>query len=199
MTVAVARAPDDSALQAQATFRAVMSATARPGTVRDVPATAGAPQPMSSAFASLALTLLDHETPVWLDAQFDEAGVVDWLRFQTGAPFVREPSQAAFALIADPLSLPPLESFGLGTPEYPDRSTTLLMQVRSFRRGPAMTLAGPGIKDPLPFRAEPMPADIVSRLAANRGLFPRGVDLLLASGGAVAALPRSVRVTFGER
>jgi alpha-D-ribose 1-methylphosphonate 5-triphosphate synthase subunit PhnH len=44
-------------------------------------------------------------------------------------------------------------------------------------------------------RAEPLPADLPRRLAANRALFPRGIDLLLVTGSRVAALPRSVTLT----
>ncbi len=36
---------------------------------------------------------------------------------------------------------------------------------------------------------------MTARLAQNHALFPRGIDLLLATDDAVAALPRSVRVT----
>jgi alpha-D-ribose 1-methylphosphonate 5-triphosphate synthase subunit PhnH len=43
-----------------------------------------------------------------------------------------------------------------------------------------------------------VPADIVARLAANRALFPRGIDLLLATDDAAAALPRSIRVSEEE-
>ena len=55
-------------LASQATFRALMDAVARPGTVKPLPPAAAAPPPLSATAAAVALTMLDYETPVWLDA-----------------------------------------------------------------------------------------------------------------------------------
>jgi alpha-D-ribose 1-methylphosphonate 5-triphosphate synthase subunit PhnH len=43
-----------------------------------------------------------------------------------------------------------------------------------------------------------LPPDFPARLAANHALFPRGVDVILVSPTAVAALPRSVSVALEE-
>jgi alpha-D-ribose 1-methylphosphonate 5-triphosphate synthase subunit PhnH len=56
-------------------------------------------------------------------------------------------------------------------------------------------LAGPGISGHAHLAVAGLPADIAGRLAANRALFPRGVDLILAGPTGVAALPRTTRVT----
>ena len=55
-------------LASQAAFRALMDAVARPGTVKPLPPAAAAPSPLSATAAAVALTMLDYETPVWLDA-----------------------------------------------------------------------------------------------------------------------------------
>jgi alpha-D-ribose 1-methylphosphonate 5-triphosphate synthase subunit PhnH len=55
-------------------------------------------------------------------------------------------------------------------------------------------LGGPGIPDMAAFSASPLPGDFDTRLAANHALAPRGVDFILVSPSAVAALPRSTRV-----
>jgi len=60
-----------------------------------------------------------------------------------------------------------------------------------------LLLAGPGIADVQSFSAQPLPPDFPNRIAANRALFPRGVDVILISPDAVAALPRSVAATRG--
>jgi alpha-D-ribose 1-methylphosphonate 5-triphosphate synthase subunit PhnH len=39
-----------------------------------------------------------------------------------------------------------------------------------------------------------VPSDFRSQLISNRERFPRGVDVILATEDAIAALPRSVRV-----
>ena len=185
-------------LASQAVFRAVMDAFARPGEIKPLPHTAVAPSPLSATAAALAWALLDYETPLWLDATLaDVPAVAEWIRFHAGARVTDDPRQAAFAIIADPAQAPPFDQFALGTSEYPDRSTTLVMQVSCFGDGQRWSLTGPGIADRASLAADPLPGDLADRLAANRALFPRGVDLILVSPDAVAALPRSVVLQRG--
>jgi alpha-D-ribose 1-methylphosphonate 5-triphosphate synthase subunit PhnH len=184
---------------AQKVFRAVMDALARPGLAQTFPGLPAAPAPLSPAAGALALALADYDTPVWLDPPLAAAADVGaWLRFHTGAPVVSDPARAAFAFVADPLRVPPFEAFALGTPEYPDRSTTIILQLERFAGGPPLTLGGPGIAGSRQFSAEPLPHDIAGRLVANRALFPRGVDVLLVTMDQVVALPRSIHVLAGD-
>jgi alpha-D-ribose 1-methylphosphonate 5-triphosphate synthase subunit PhnH len=169
---------------------------ARPGQARPLPCRLSVPSPLSPTVAAVALTLLDYETPFWLDQGLTAAReIAPWLRFHTGAPLAADPAQAAFAFVSDPAMLPPFDLFSAGSLEYPDRSTTLVLQVASFDHGDALALSGPGIEGPRAFSAAPLPPDFRARLIANRDMFPRGVDLILVTPDAVAALPRSVRVS----
>lgn len=185
----------DSVIDAQATFRAVLDATARPGKVVRVRAS-GAPRPLSAGAAAIALTLCDQDTPVWLDAVLRTGEVVGWLRFHTGARIVDDPGAAAFAFVGG-AHVPEFGMFAPGTADYPDRSATLVLQVESFARGPLLTLTGPGIRGTHEVRIAPLPDDMPARLAANRRLFPCGVDLLFAADSDIMALPRSVHVSGG--
>ena len=188
----------EPALASQAVFRALMDAFARPGEIKPLRHTAAAPLPLSATAAAVASALLDYETPLWLDAPLAGVpAVAEWIRFHAGARVTGDPRQAAFAIIADPTQAPPFDQFALGTPEYPDRSTTLVLQVSGFGRGQRWSLSGPGIAESAILAADPMPSDLADRLAANRALFPRGVDLVLVSPDAVAALPRSVTLQRG--
>lgn len=185
----------DKVLSAQSTFRSVMEAMARPGTVRRIVPGAGAPAPMMPATAAMALTLFDHDTPLWLDAPLREAAdVAKWLKFHTSAPIVTDPSVAAFALAADGEALPALERFALGTSDYPDRSTTLILQVGALGAGEAFELRGPGIDGTATVRATLSPADLFDRLRINAALFPRGIDVVLVAGDELVALPRTTRL-----
>jgi alpha-D-ribose 1-methylphosphonate 5-triphosphate synthase subunit PhnH len=182
----------DRVLSAQSTFRSVMDAMARPGTVQRIVPMAGTPGPMMRGTAAIALTLFDHDTPLWLDAGMAESPeVVKWLKFHTGAPVVQDSSIAAFALIHDGALLPSLDRFALGTSEYPDRSTTVIVQVESLDAGCSFELRGPGIDDVAMLQATFRPADLFERLRMNEALFPRGVDVVLVAGDAVVAIPRT--------
>jgi alpha-D-ribose 1-methylphosphonate 5-triphosphate synthase subunit PhnH len=185
----------DPPLASQGVFRAVMEAMARPGTVMAIAQSVAAPAPLGPAAAAVALTLLDHETPVWLDAALAASPeVAQWLRFHTGAPLVSESRRAAFAFFTDPTRAPAFDRFSPGTAEYPDRSATLVLQVESFSGGERYELSGPGISGRTALSAQPLPVDFRDRVAANRELFPCGIDLLLVTASEVAALPRSVRI-----
>jgi alpha-D-ribose 1-methylphosphonate 5-triphosphate synthase subunit PhnH len=186
-------------LAAQTTFRAMLNATARPGTVHPITSAVAAPPPFSAAMAAVVLTLCDHDTPIWLDAGLRPMeAVAAWLRFHCGSTIVDDARAAAFALVSNPSQVPPFEHFHTGTPDYPDRSTTVVLQVESLRSGPALTLAGPGIQTKHTLWASSLPQDFRARIAANRSLFPCGVDLVLVAANEVAALPRSVRVVDAE-
>jgi alpha-D-ribose 1-methylphosphonate 5-triphosphate synthase subunit PhnH len=185
----------DKVLSAQSTFRSVMEAMARPGTVQRITAPTGAPSGMMRGTAAIALTLFDHDTPLWLDASMSQTpDVAKWLKFHTGAPVVSDASACAFALIGHAAALPPLDRFSFGTNEYPDRSTTLVLQVRSVAQGQVVELRGPGIDGVAVLRAAIQPSDMVERLAINAALFPRGIDVVLVADDAVVAIPRTTHV-----
>jgi alpha-D-ribose 1-methylphosphonate 5-triphosphate synthase subunit PhnH len=185
----------DKVLSAQSTFRSVMDAMARPGSVQRITSVAGTPAPMMRAAAAIALTLFDHDTPVWLDPLMSETSdVAKWLKFHTGAPVVRDSSVCSFALIGDARSLQSLDRFAFGSNEYPDRSTTLILQVESLTEGVSLVLHGPGIAGTATLRATLQPVDLFERLAINKALFPRGIDVVLVSDDAIVAIPRTTRL-----
>ena len=190
----------DSVMAAQSTFRAVLDATARPGTIVRLGEPSNAPPPLGAAAGAVALTLCDQDTPVWLDPYLrSSSALIDWLRFHSGARVIDDPHAATFAFVGATQELPPLDQFNPGTAEYPDRSTTIILEVQSFEHGPSYVLAGPGIAGERTIRVSALPADMTERLAANRRLFPCGIDLLLATDTDIMALPRSVRLTNGAR
>lgn len=196
---ALAPAFAEPVLDAQSVFRAVMNAMARPGRVQPLACELVAPWPLSASAASVALALFDYETPVWLDRPLSEADdVVRWLRFHTGAPITGDSRAAAFAVIADAANVPDFNTFALGTPDYPDRSTTLILQVDNLSDGETLQLAGPGIDGTHAFKGRQFPDNLAGRLTANHSLFPRGIDLLFATENSVAAIPRSTHVLRGE-
>jgi alpha-D-ribose 1-methylphosphonate 5-triphosphate synthase subunit PhnH len=185
----------DKVLSAQSTFRSVMSAMARPGSVQPIAVSVGAPDGMMRGTAAIALTLFDHDTPIWLDgAMSATSDIARWLKFHTSAPVVSDASIAGFALIGDAKNLPALDRFAFGSNEYPDRSTTLILQVDSLSQGPAYQLRGPGIDGVSTLRATIEPRDLFARLAINATLFPRGIDVVLVDDASIVAIPRTTRL-----
>jgi alpha-D-ribose 1-methylphosphonate 5-triphosphate synthase subunit PhnH len=145
--------------------------------------------------AGLALALCDFETPVWLDRALSQApGVAEWFRFQTGAPIVGRPRDAAFAFVADGAAVPLLAEFALGTDEYPDRATTLVLAVERLSNKQGLSLVGPGVDGVATLSVGPLREGLLEERHALREIFPRGVDMIFVCGDRIAALPRTTIV-----
>ena len=188
----------DPVFDAQAIFRLLMGAMAEPGTLADLGARVAAPAPLVPAAAALLAALADGDTPVWM-AEPHGAGEAAalWLRFQTGAPVTADPRAAHFALLPETDDPAGWTRFPHGTPDYPDRSATLLLPVRALRGGEPLVLAGPGIAAERRVAPLGLPAGFVPAMARNRAGFPLGFDLVLVCGTAILALPRSTRIREG--
>ena len=191
----IAPAFSDPTRESQAVFRKVMDAVARPGTIQDLTLAPDAPQGLERAAGAVALTLFDFETPVWLDPALRGGAAESWLRFHCGCPLTEDPYGAAFALITDALAAPELSAFNPGDAKYPDRSTTLVVQLPSLSSGPRVTLKGPGIKDQASLALAGLPTGFWDQVRTNQAKFQFGVDLIFVAGDRLTALPRSTRVT----
>lgn len=188
---------DDYSSRSNDVFRACLSALSRPAMPFELPNVLEAPEPLKPQAAAVFITLADFETTFWLDEKLATApAVAHFLRFHSGAKQVDTPADADFAIISTANAMPLLSSFKTGTAEFPDRSTTLIVQIESVE-AQGWTFAGPGIKDTIQFRAAPLPSDFARQLLANRAAFPCGVDLIFTTETHVAALPRSVNLISG--
>lgn len=195
MSAAIKPGFSNAVLDAQCVFRSIMMALARPGTVRDIAVDAQGPAALDLAASAAIVALCDYETPIWLDetlAADDE--VTAFVRFHTGAPIVAERPLASFAVVPRGRPVPALDDFSLGTLDYPDRSTTVLLSVSDLVEGDGWRLTGPGVAGTGRFHAPDLPEDMLERLQRNHALFPRGVDLILTCGSRIAAIPRSTLV-----
>jgi alpha-D-ribose 1-methylphosphonate 5-triphosphate synthase subunit PhnH len=184
----------DPTLDSQRIFRSVLEALSRPGRVVDVPAAILAPVPLHLATAAVCLTLLDFDTPLWLDETAARPQVIEWLKFHCSMPLAPAPGAAQFALVADSDRMPELSAFDAGTAEHPERSATLIVQVQALIGGTGRRLTGPGIAGEVHLDVAGVPAPFWTWASDNHALFPRGVDVFLSAGQVMAALPRSTRV-----
>lgn len=179
----------DPVHDAQSSFRALLQALARPGTLHAVAAPPDPPAPLSPATAAVLLTLVDSDAPVHLAGPF--ALLAPWVAFHTGSG--EAAADGAAFVLAD--ALPEFAALPTGSDEIPEASATVILQVPALKGGPPLILRGPGIETMQEFAPLGLPGDFVARWAANRRLYPRGIDLVLCAGDRIAGLPRSTTVT----
>lgn len=185
----------DPVFDAQVSFRAIMDAFARPGTIAELGELVHPPRPVPSAAGSFLATLADYDSPVWLDAATISGGFSDWLSFHTGAPVVDDPADARFALVCDVSGMPNLVAFAQGTHAYPDRSATIILALPALEGGAALTLTGPGIETAATIAPVGLFDGFLEAWATNHSAYPCGIDLVLAAGTRAIALPRTTNIT----
>lgn len=182
----------DAVLGAQSAFRALMEAMARPGRIGRLAQLPDSPPPLAPAAAAALLALADAQTPVWTDAPAEARA---WIAFHTGAPLVESPEDAEFLLATGPI--PALARLRAGSDEAPQEGATLIAQVTGFDPGTGWRLQGPGIATSHHISVTGLPPDFVDQWRTNARGFPRGVDVVLAAGDSLLALPRTVRIEEG--
>jgi len=184
---------NDPVDDANSVFRQVLDALAHPGRIVRVAQPTRVPRGgLGRAAIGVAMALADFETPVWLDAAAAPAGA--HLRFHCNCAIVSEPDQASFLFVAEAEGLPDLAALPLGSDTYPDQGATLVIEVATLDPVGALTLRGPGIDGQTQLGVGGLPADFWPVRAALAPLFPRGIDLLLACGDLLVAVPRTTLV-----
>jgi alpha-D-ribose 1-methylphosphonate 5-triphosphate synthase subunit PhnH len=178
----------DPVHDSQAAFRALLAAMSEPGHIVTIGSGLTPPAPLDPATAAILLTLVDSDTPLWLDLAAEAAE--PWLTFHCGAPQTA-PEAASFAVALD---LPDLRWFNVGTHESPERGATLIVQVPALGTGRAWQLSGPGLQSTAALRVTGLPDDFATQWAGNTDRYPRGIDLVLCAGQSAVALPRTVAV-----
>ena len=188
----------NEAFGSQAVFRAVLQALSHPGRTVAVEHDAQTPAVGHAASAAVLLALLDSDCTLWLSPRLAASDAGAWLRFHTGCTLVADAAQARFVWVAQGDVVPPLDSLALGTDIYPDQSATCVIDVSRATAttadvSDAWHLRGPGIQDVAGLQVDGLPDDFETQWAANHRLFPRGVDLLLATADHIVGLPRTTR------
>ena len=184
----------DPVHQTQAAFRVVMDAMARPGRIAAIPASPTPPEGVNDAAAAILLTLLDMDTPLWIDPELRGGPAETFLRFHCGCPMTADPQQAAFAL-ASVASGVRISDFNAGTEKDPERSTTLILMCPALTGGPPLTIEGPGVRGRRGMAPVGLDGEFLQNWRDNQRAFQCGVDVLLTSGGDVIGLPRSACIS----
>jgi alpha-D-ribose 1-methylphosphonate 5-triphosphate synthase subunit PhnH len=184
--------------EAQSVFKMLMDGMARPGTIQTVAADVTAPAPLGIAAGAIGLTLCDHDTPVWLSAGLARSAIPEWLGFHTGAPLTTEKAEARFAFVEAGTMLSTFGLFAAGTQEYPDRSTTVVIELADLEGRRRLALMGPGIQSVTEIAPVGLPETFLRLWTENRALFPRGIDIVLTAGKRFLCLPRTTKITATE-
>ncbi|KQB59226.1 MULTISPECIES: phosphonate C-P lyase system protein PhnH [Acidovorax] len=192
----------NEAFGSQAVFRAVLQALSHPGRTVAVEHDAQAPSVGHAASAAVLLALLDSDCTLWLSPRLAASDAGAWLRFHTGCTVVVDAAQARFVWVAQGDALPALGSLAQGTDIYPDQSATCVVDVSraaatTADASDAWHLRGPGIQEVAALQVDGLPDEFEAQWAANHGVFPCGVDLLLATADHIVGLPRTTRATRG--
>jgi len=184
----------DPVFQSQGAFRALLAALSEPGLACDLGNAIAPPAGLEPATAVALLTLADYETPIWLPATLRDGPAGAWLRFHCGAALVDDPARAAFAVIDGATAEPKLAAFNAGDDQFPDRSTTVLVQCAGLVGDETVTLEGPGIPGRRTVAPTGLRPDFWAEVEGNVALYPLGIDLLLVHGAQVLGLPRSTQI-----
>lgn len=183
----------DPVQASQQVFRAALKVMSEPGTLVDVDYVEEAPKGLDLSTWQLALSLLDPDTRVWLSPTLASDAVVSNLRFHCQCPLVESATEADFAIALN-TELPQLAELNWGSAEYPDRSTTLVVQVPALSAEPFWSLSGPGIEHTRSLRIAGLPDAFRAELIKSRQRFPLGIDTFWCCGNRLTALPRTTAI-----
>lgn len=180
----------------QSVFRAALQAFSRPGTVAVAGHAAQWPHGVGQAAGAVLLSLLDHDTRLWVAPSANAAVIGSYFRFHTGCLCAGSPGEADFAFVDHPERLPDLGAFAAGTEPHPDRSTTIVLEVAAIE-GNGWILTGPGIEHHARMARAVPGARFIEQWSEQRRRFPCGVDVILTREDTLAALPRTTSIAEG--
>ena len=163
------------------TFRALLDAMSRPGTVESV---------SDPADHAVVATLVDHEVAV----ATDDEGLRDALASQGRLDAASVPE-------ADIVHVRDRDGFAVGECKRgslvePSDGATVVYRVDDLVAGATadlttVTLSGPGV-DGTAVLSVSLPDSALSALSAAQSDYPRGIDAVFAAEDRLAAIPRSV-------
>lgn len=186
------------AAREQRTFRALLDAMARPGTIASVELDSRGGR--LAAAVTLLEALVDHEVTFAITP--GDAAVEEAVLRLTGARIALVAT--ADYVVADGAGIAAaLDAAKEGQPEYPDRGATVVVVVESIAAvagvGEGLSLAGPGIRDTTEIWVDGFGPEFRELLAERNRELPLGLDIvLLAAGGSFTCLPRYTRITASD-
>ncbi|MDS0278060.1 phosphonate C-P lyase system protein PhnH [Halomicroarcula sp. S1AR25-4] len=176
----------DPVHETRETFRALLDAMSRPGTVESVP---------EPADYAVVATLVDHEVTVATDDETLREALSSQGRLDAAPPEEADVVHARESHAFD------VRECTRGTLVEPSGGATVVYEAecasgRSEDLTP-VTLFGPGVDGTATLSVGVPPSEL-DALATAQSEYPRGVDAVFAAGDRVAAIPRSVTLTVSD-
>jgi alpha-D-ribose 1-methylphosphonate 5-triphosphate synthase subunit PhnH len=192
----------DEVFDAQAHYRELLDAMARPGKInrlKHVPLSPAGGLDLGSA--CIALTLLGPE--IAFSVMGYEHAAAKYIRNNTGAK-ESHPEAANFIFTTAGLSTLAIRCAAAGNLLYPETSATLVIAVRKFSTDEdgelKLALSGPGIESETIVFVDGWDQSALESRAEKNAEYPLGVDLILVAAAAecsepaVLCLPRTTTV-----
>jgi len=204
MSTVTAMRPYDPVFDGQKHYRALLQATARPGTIGQVDDVAmDVPPQLNRATVFIVLGLFSADSTFSFKPGDDQA--TKFFQYETAAKPVAD-ELADFVIVKDASVLDGIRHARLGTLLYPDLGATVIVQVGALSPAPIpgglrLTLTGPGIETEAVAVVQGAPEALFELLQKQNAEFPLGIDTFLtcdslSAGPCVLALPRTTRVRW---
>lgn len=190
----------------QRVFRDALQALSHPGDVVALIPHAEIPEKAQPSAAALLLALLDADSSLWLSPTISASDAAHWIVFHTNCTLVEHPAHADFAWLHSIDEMPALTAFNQGSDEYPELSTTCLLNLNDFddqaNFAQSLALQGPGISGTSQLCLKSLSvsqiANFVGQWCSNNQQFPKGVDFFLCGTNQIAGLPRTTKLSLTQ-
>jgi alpha-D-ribose 1-methylphosphonate 5-triphosphate synthase subunit PhnH len=179
----------------QQTFRVLLNAMARPGSISQLPVPE---QPSQSRLLAVAEALVDHE--VTFAALPERPDLVDAVLRLTGSR-VASLETADYVFCEGATLAEALARVKDGTLEYPDRSATLVCEVQDVHEPTSdyIELSGPGINGSIRVHVHGFEPEARAAFAERNAMPPTGVDVVFVSkAGHVNCLSRYTKLRLED-
>ena len=118
--------------------------------------------------------------------------MIKYLKFHTGFKIADKPKKASFCILGT--SIPSLDEFCSGTADYPENSSTLIIQTDEISTRAQLQFEGPGIKTNRYVSVGSINKGFWSDREGLQSLFPRGLDLVFTQNNKMISVPRTTKI-----
>lgn len=190
----------DMVFDAQAHFRVLLDAMARPGSIRvlnDVDIVP--PQGLHRVSALVGFALLNGD--VTFHVVSDGSEVADYLMVNTASSVVSA-DEADFIFVKGNVRTPAILAAKVGSLRYPEDGATVIVEVDKISDvacdgAVAVMLSGPGVLDTKTIYVVGLDVAILADFVSQNAEFPTGIDMIFTDADdALSCVPRTAKLNW---